>query len=172
MYFDNFPSVEYTNIDNGDPKTVTNLLRRISVRDPVKSNAIIMNKHNVRDGETPESLAFDFYGDSKLHWIILSINDIYDRYHQWPMNTRQFFAFVNDKYEDPNGTHHYEITQASGDTTVKINIGQDNSLHPTATIVTNYEYEEAEQDKKRQINIIQPAQIGRFVSQFNLLMEK
>ena len=88
------------------------------------------------------------------------------------MNHRQFLAFVNDKYDDPNGTHHYEVTQASGDTTTKINIGQDNSAHASATVVTNYEHEEAEQDKKRQIKILQRDQIGQFVSQFNLLMGK
>ena len=79
---------------------------------------------------------------------------------------------VNDKYEDPNGTHHYEIAQTSGDTTVKINIGQDNSGHAGATVVTNYEYEETEQDNKRQIKILQRGNVGQFVSQFNFLMEK
>jgi len=172
MYFDNFPSVEYTNIDNGDPKTVTNLLRRISVRDPVKSNAIIMNKHNVRDGETPESLAFDYYGDASLHWVILLTNNIYDRYHQWPKNTRQFLAYVNDKYTDPNGLHHYEIDQSSGDTTVKINIGTDKTSHAAATTVTNIEYEESEQDKKRRIRLLDPGYVSVFVSSYLQLIKE
>ena len=172
MYFQKFPVVLYTNTENGDPKLVTHLLKRVGVREPIKTNGPIFSKYIVRGGETPESLAFDFYGDAELHWVILLFNDIYDRYHQWPMNHRQFLACVTEKYDDPNGTHHYELTQASGDTTTKINIGQDNSAHASATVVTNYEHEEAEQDKKRQIKILQRDQIGQFVSQFNLLMGK
>ena len=47
------------------------------------------------------------------------INDITDRYHQWPMRYSQFLQYVNDKYDDVNAVHHYEVTQSSGDTTTK-----------------------------------------------------
>ena len=57
-----------------------------------------------------------------LHWVILLVNDIYDRYHQWPMNVNQFQSYITDKYDDVNAVHHYEISQKSGDTTEKINI--------------------------------------------------
>ena len=50
------------------------------------------------------------------------MNNITDRYHEWPLTTPQFLSFVNEKYSDPNGTHHYEISQTSGDTTVKIEV--------------------------------------------------
>ena len=41
------------------------------------------------------------------------VNDITDRYHQWPMRYSQFLQYVNDKYDDVNAVHHYEITQTS-----------------------------------------------------------
>ena len=172
MYFENFPLVNYTNIKNGDPKLVTNMLKRIAVREPIKNNAILFTKYTVKNGETPENLAFEIYDDANLHWVILLTNDIYDRYHQWPMSTRQFQAYINDKYTDPNDTHHYEIPQASGDTTVKVNIGQDNTDHPTATIVTNVEYEETEQDKKRRIKLLEPGYVSVFVSSYKQLIKE
>ena len=58
----------------------------------------------------------------------------------------------------------------SGDTTIKIDIGTDNTDYPTASIVTNYEYEEDLQDKKRKIRLLDPAYIEPFVAEYEKLM--
>ena len=124
------------------------------------------------DGETPEILASKLYNDPELHWIILLLNDITDRYHQWPQNTNQFIAYINDKYSNVDATHHYEISQVSGDTTIKIDIGTDNTEHSGASVVTNYEYEEDLQDEKRKIRLLDPAYVGSFVGEFRALMKE
>ena len=98
------------------------------------------------------------------------VNDISDRYHGWPMTTPQFLDYINEKYTDVNATHHYEIEQSSGDSTVKINIGSDNTDYPAATIITNYEYEESEQDKRRQIRLLDPRFVQDFIDEFESLM--
>jgi hypothetical protein len=162
MYFAKFPRIQYTNTANGNPVTVTNILKRISARQALKENSTILEKYLIRGSETPESLAFDLYGDAELHWVILLVNDIYDRYHQWPMNVNQFQAYLASKYDNPDGVHHYEIAQSSGDTNVTINIGSDNSDYPSATLVTNFEFEEKLQDERRAISIL----AGNFISQF------
>ena len=162
MYFEKFPRIQYTNTANGNPVTVTNILKRISARQALKENITILEKYLIRGSETPESLAFDLYGDAELHWVILLVNDIYDRYHQWPMNVNQFQAYLASKYDNPDGVHHYEIAQSSGDTNVTINIGSDNSDYPSATLVTNFEFEEKLQDERRSISIL----AGNFISQF------
>lgn len=172
MYFDSFPKVRYTNIKGVKPKIVTNLLRRVGVRDAIKTNAVTYTKYIVKNGETPESVAFNFYGDANLHYVILLVNDIYDRYHQWPLHSRQFQSYMNNKYADGNGLHHYEISQTSGDTTVKINIGSDNTDYPAATAVSNLEHEEAEQDTKRIIKILNPAYVPQFIAEYKFLLGK
>ena len=129
------------------------------------------NQHDdVKEGETPEMLADKLYGDSNLHWIIMYVNNITDRYHQWPLSTPQFLAFINDKYSNPDGTHHYEITQTSGDTTVTIDIGSDNTSHAGATLITNREYEEDRQDTLRSIRLLDQAYVDQFVEEFETLM--
>ena len=150
MYFNFFPTVDYVNVGQSNSKTVTNILKRAAIREVIKNNLAIYTKYIIKSGETPESVAFNVYGDAELHWVILLTNDIYDRYHQWPMNVNQFLAYVNEKYTNPNATHHYEISQSSGDTSVKIDIGSDNTGYPSATAVTNFEYEESRQDALRQ----------------------
>ena len=148
------------------------MLKRVAVRSKVKTNTALYDTYDIKEGETPEMLADVLYNDSELHWTILLLNDITDRYHQWPKNTNQFLAYVNDKYSNVDATHHYEISQVSGDTKIKIDIGTDNTDYPTASIVTNAEYEEALQDKKRKIRLIDPSYIDGFVSEYEKLMKE
>ena len=170
MYFENFPLIPYDSVGNGNFKLVTNLLKRVAVRSKVKINASYYDTYDVKEGETPEMIADKLYDDPELHWIILLLNDITDRYHQWPKNQNQFLAYVNDKYSNIDSTHHYEISQVSGDTTIKIDIGTDNTDYPAASIVTNFEHEEDLQDKKRKIRLLDPSYVEDFVAEFEKLM--
>ena len=170
MYFVNFPLIPYDSVGNGQFKIVTNLLKRVAVRSKVKTNTALYDTYDVKEGESPEIIAHKLYDDPELHWVILLLNDITDRYHQWPKNQNQFLAYVNDKYSDVDATHHYEISQVSGDTTIKIDIGTVNTDYPTASIVTNYEYEEDLQDKKRKVRLLDRAYIEDFVAEYELLM--
>ena len=172
MYFSKFPLIIYDSVGNGEFKIVTNLLRRVAIRSKVKANTLFFDTYDVKEGETPEMVAHKLYGDPELHWVVLLVNNVTERYHQWPKNTNQFLAYINDKYSNVDATHHYEISQVSGDTTIKIDIGTDNTGHSGATAITNFEYEEALEDKKRSIRLLDPAYIGPFVAEFESLMEE
>ena len=65
---------------------------------------------------------------------------------------------ITEKYDNPDGVHHYEISQESGDTTKKIEVYNpelltdagavsDSTAYSSATTVTNREYEEQQQDQ-------------------------
>ena len=58
---------------------------------------MLFDTYNVKSGETPESIADKLYDDSQLHWIILLVNEVTDRYHDWPLSERQFNSFLNEK---------------------------------------------------------------------------
>ena len=165
MYFETFPFIQYDSLGDGNPKEVKNLLRRVKVRSDIRSNSSLFDTYYVREGETPEMIADRLYDNVNLHWVVLLFNDITDRYHQWPMSQPQFQAYVNDKYTNPSGIHHYEIAQTSGDTTIKIEVN-DLTTYPTATAITNLEYEEREQDKKRSIKLLNPRFVPDFVDEF------
>ena len=129
MYFANFPLIPYDSVGDNQFKMVTNLLKRVAVRTKVRTNTLLFDTYDVKEGETPESIADKLYDSSQYHWVVLFVNNITDRYHQWPMTTPQFRQYLNDKYTNPDGTHHFEIVQKSGDTTVKIDVG---------TVATDY----------------------------------
>ena len=177
MYFESFPKIFYDSVGQGNPKVVTNLLRRVAIRAKVKTNTMLYDTYDVKSGETPEIIADKLYKDPELHWIVMLVNDITDRYHQWPMKEQQFNTYINEKYDNPDGVHHYEISQSSGDTSTKIEVYANEALYTgdtdfynSATIVTNREYEEREQDKKRQIRLLDPRYVDEFVDEFEGLI--
>ena len=174
MYFRSFPIIPYDSVGDLQFKDVTNLLRRVGLRAKLKSNTSLYDTYDVKEGETPEMIAFKLYGDSELHWIVLMINDITDRYHQWPMNFSQFNEYLNDKYSNPDGIHHYETTQTSGDTKVKIEVinDVDEDAYTGLTPITNREYEESEQDAKRSIRLLDPSFVDQFVDEYKKLISE
>ena len=173
MYFGSFPLIVYDSVGDGNFKIVTNLLKRVAMRSKVKANTLIFDTYDVKEGETPEMIADKLYDDPELHWVILYVNNITDRYHQWPMSYGQFNSFLNEKYSNPDGIHHYEISQTSGDTSIKIDIGTDTTGYSEAdlTTVTNREFEEERQDTLRSIRLLDFAYVDQFVLEFRNLME-
>ena len=172
MYFANFPLIVYDSVGDGNFKIVTNLLKRVAMRTKVRTNTLLYDTYDVKEGETPEMIADKLYDDPELHWVILFVNNITDRYHQWPMNFGQFNTFIADKYSNVDAVHHYEISQTSGDTSVKIDIGTDTTGYSEAdlTTITNREFEEERQDTLRQIRLLDRSYIEQFVQEFETLM--
>ena len=163
MYFRHFPKVLVKPDEYKSPILMTDLTRRIRFLDFVKNNYVVFDFYDLKDGETPEYIAHEYYGDVNLHWIVLLSNNIIDIYHDWPKKVTDFETYVKEKYDDPYGTHHWEIPQESGDETKVISIPNDtaNTIPSNATEVTNFEYEERLDNEKRRIRLVQP----RFVSQ-------
>jgi len=172
MYFANFPLIVYDSVGDGNFKIVTNLLKRVAMRTKVRTNTLLFDTYDVKEGETPEMIADKLYDDPELHWVVLFVNNITDRYHQWPMNFGQFNTFIADKYSNIDAVHHYEVSQTSGDTSVKIDIGTDTTGYSEAdlTTITNREFEEERQDTLRQIRLLDRSYIEQFVQEFETLM--
>ena len=170
MYFGNFPLILYDAKGTGDFRIATNMLKRVGLRTKVRTNTLLYDTYDVKEGERPEDIAFKLYGDAEYHWVVLFANNITDRYHDWPMSTPQFLEFINEKYADPNALHHYEIPHTSGDTSIKIDIGTDNTDYPSATAITNFEFEQDRQETIRRIRLLDPAYINQLVGEFEFLM--
>jgi hypothetical protein len=174
MYFNKFGKIQY-GFDKENFKIVTDVMKRVKVRDKIINELSLYDKYDVKSGDTPESIAFKHFGDVNLHWVILLTNNITDRYYDWPMSEQEFELFIKDKYSNPDGIHHYEITQSSGkqtgngpdDYTHKLEV---NSTTSGAQSVSNREYESRLQDNKRIIKLLNPTVLQSFISEFNDLI--
>ena len=165
-YFEKFPKIYYDANADGKYKVMTDIISRVKLVDSVKENILNFDYYNVKDGETPEMIAHKYYDDPELHWTILVVNDVIDYYTQWPMSVQKFEEFIKDKYTNPQGIHHYEISQTSGNTELVIDVGMNTTDYPSATAISNYTYEDRLQEQRRQIRLIQPQYMGGFVKEF------
>ena len=171
-YFSSFPKIYYDAAGNGNYKLVTNLLRLVQIKEGLKESAALFDLYDITGEETPESVAEQFYGNQKYYWVILLFNNIKDRFYDWPLSQEQFETYINDKYTNVNGIHHYEVAQDSGPTTSFDNshMIQVNSTTSGATAVTNYDYELRLQQKKGRIKLIKSEFLDLITDEFRTLI--
>ena len=178
-YFNYFPLMAYDVKGDRNYKLVPDIIKRVKIRSAVKSGALLFDKYDVKYGERPEDIAFKYYDDAELHWVVLLTNNITDRYYEWPMTQPQFQEYIEDKYGLANidAVHHYEITQASGRSSGQgagdySHLVECNSDEDGATSVSNRDYEQRLQDKYRQIRLLEPRFISSFVEEFFALVAR
>ena len=166
-YFSNFPLIDYDPIGFKNVKTIKDILTRVKVKDSIKNDHAVFEKYDIKDGETPESVANAVYGSPELHWVILMFNNITNPFFEWPLSSRVFEKYIQNKYTNPYEIHHYEIPQSSGSDTIKIKVS---STVVGSTAINNYDYEAGLNDEKKQIKILQSRYLGQFVGEFHLQM--
>jgi len=169
-YFTYFPQIYYDAVQDGttNPVLVTNILRRVKVKDAIKDDVALFDRHRVKAGESPEMVSSRFYGTVDYYWVVLLMNNIKDRFYEWPLSERDFESFVNEKYSNPLATRHFEISQSSGKTSSidYSHLIEVNSTTPGATAVSFYEYERRRQDNLSLIKILKPDFVSAFVEEF------
>ena len=177
-YFNEFPVIDY-NLSgvNGNTKKITDIWRRVKVRSKIANNVTLFDKLDVPEGDKPEDIAYKAYGDADYFWVVCLMNNIVNRYYDWPLDEYNFQRYVEDKYSNPDGIHHYEITQLSGkqtsdgpsDYSHKLEVNSDTA---GAQSVSNIEYERRLQDQKRQIQLLRPEFLDEFIEEFKQLINQ
>ena len=174
-YFNRFPLMAYDVKGNNKYKLLPNILKRVKLRSGLRSGAFLFDKYDVKDGERPEDVAYKYFGDAQLHWVILMTNNITDRFYQWPLSQPQFQEHIIDKYGAGNedAVHHYEKPQDSGPTSSRdfSHMVECNEDDVNPSIITNRDYEYRLQDEYRQIRLLDPQFIGTFVEEFENLIK-
>ena len=170
MYFQPFPKINYDPTGSGYTTEIQDITTRVAVKKWVRDKAAAFALYDVPNGATPDMVAFFLYDDAEYHWVVLLFNETIDSYYGWPLGKQDFDRYIAEKYVDPNTVHHYEISQTSGNTRIKIKV---ESTVPGATAVTNLEYEADLNEQKMQIRVLKPQYLNQFVREFtDLVREK
>jgi len=197
QYFNSLPKIRY--VDQNNVTTVyTNLMARASVIPSVLNNALVYYSYDVQDGDTPEIIAYKYYGDVNRFWIVLYCNQLNDPQWDWPLSSNKFQKYILNKYNtgNLNSTHHYErittktnintntttvdtetISQEvynslQSNTTTTYTLGSETiTVNVVKSVVTNYEYENSLNESKRNIKILNKAYADKLESQFLELMK-
>ena len=192
-YIRQLPNLDYPSLANErtsayDYQIVKNIFKRAILRDDIFNEVTAFTKYSVQGDERPDQVAFDFYRDSALDWVILTTNNIVHVRDEWPMGNQDFLTYINAKYtsEQLSNIHHYEtklIRDSNGKLiqpeglTVPANHSitfLDNGSLRTESQLTSFTYFDHESnlnDKKREISILRPGYLSVFLENFEEIME-
>jgi len=178
---------DLTNSSNKSLKLVSNLFVRTRFLPSIENESTVFYKYQISDGDTPEILASKYYGNSNRHWIILLANNITDPTYDWPLTYTNFSSYVENKYGSiataKTTYHHYEkvvtktdsVTEtitvnkyeldyntyanlaSSSTETINLKDGNTVQIVTTKNAVSYYDYEEEQNEAKREIKIINAA---------------
>jgi len=181
-YFNRLPDFEYVSrlpdAQISDYITVKNLFKKGKLREDIFQNLTFFTKYQIQGNDRPDNVAFEVYKDSSLDWLVLTCNNIINIQTEWPLPQQQFDNYLLDKYGDYNtlynGIHHHETVEVKNsqdivivpaglqvesnysvsyyDFITELQVTRNNIVEP----VTNYQYEEIQEDKKRNIFLLKP----------------
>lgn len=162
MLFSMYPRLLVNTITPNTSTVVTDIFRRISMN-RFKSNLVFLQTITVPDGFTIEQVSDKFYKNPEYHWVIMIINDIVDIRKEWPMSNQDLIRFVKKKYGENQiyQTHHYQTTDGND---IIVDYDAVDLANGLIEEISNFDYEERLNNKKREIKILEPKYLGEFVS--------
>ena len=97
--FDRLNNIKYDINLNGQSREVKNIFKYSYVMQEYrKQSAFYFRSYSSATTETPEKIAYNYYKDSKLSWIDLLVNDIKDRYSEWPRTETELVNSIKKTY--------------------------------------------------------------------------
>ena len=192
-YFRQIPNLDYPSLRNDrnsvyDYQIVKNIFKRAVIRDDIFDEITAFTKYSVVGDERPDQVAYQFYNDSGLDWVILATNNIIHVRDEWPMGNQDFLTYLNAKYTEAelSNIHHYEtkIIRDSSGTLIQpegktvpagytVNFLDNGNLRTESKIksFSFLQHETNLNDSKRDINILKPEFLGLFLENFADIME-
>ena len=195
-YFRQIPNFEYISRinerkSNNDYLTVKNLFRRGVIREDIFAHFMTFTKYKIIGDERPDEIAYKFYNDEDLDWVILAANNIVHVRDEWPLTQWNFHNYLMNKYGSEahlDNIKHYE-TEEIKDTKGKIHVPKgkivdadfsftflDSGTNRVTTVspikaITYRTYEEKLQDDKRNINILERKYISQIIDDVETVLD-
>lgn len=91
-YFKNFPLIRYND------KTLRNIMLKSSFIGGLNLGDTAFYTYEVKDGERPTVVAFNYYGSIDYVWLVFLSNQINDPYFDWPLSSEELNAHIIKKY--------------------------------------------------------------------------
>ena len=113
-YFYNFPKINYFN------KEARNIVLKAAIIKQVLNSVDSFFPYIIKEYERPDIIAFTYYNDENLDWLVYFSNQITDPYYDWPLFGDDFEKYVAKKYnmtiyETMSTIDHYEYTGITGE---------------------------------------------------------
>lgn len=180
-YFRNIPLVQYQG------KYARNVILRAKFIDSVIQNYYAFYPYVIKDGQTAEQIAYDYYGDCDLDWLVWFSNQVVDPYYEWPMKQDLLDTYIDKKYGDfvtaVETVHHYVYNKSVEPSDPNQNYIDDFKMTPETysfldTIeksywkpVTCYDYEFQLNESKRTIQLVDNDLLDQILREISEVMK-
>ena len=77
--------------------TITNITQRAKIAERLRQHTAILHDYVIGEGERPDTVAQNVYGDVKYTWVVLLVNNIMSLY-DWPMTNEEFELYIIGRY--------------------------------------------------------------------------
>ena len=210
-YFRELPNIAYQSPllhknSSRDFLLIKNIFRRTKLYDFLESNVTLLNTFTIGDGDRPDTIAEELYGDATLDYIVVLVAGITNITNEWPLQDYQVYDYALEKYgseAEMNAIRYHETLEIIDDQNRQIvppNLIVDADFKIDGTVnkfpsstrytlkaltgnrqlddkdeftvatdniaraVTNLEYEYTENEKKREINVLNRGYIQLFIN--------
>ena len=210
-YFRELPDIAYQSPllhknSSRDFLLIKNIFRRTKLYDFLESNVTLLNNFTIGDGDRPDTIAEELYGDATLDYIVVLVAGITNITNEWPLQDYQVYDYALEKYgseTEMNAIRYHETLEIIDDQNRQIvppNLIVDADFKIDGTVnkfpsstrytlkaltgnrqlddkdeftvatdniaraVTNLEYEYTENEKKREINVLNRGYIQLFIN--------
>lgn len=167
MFFKAHGTIPYNMF--GNEYEMTDLTKSTLTIDKTLSSLISVSVNS----RTPEEMADDIYGNPKLYWTILLVNNIIDPFIDWHMPDDQLEEYCKRIYGDDMLKIRYFINTITreifaDESATRYYYMMDNNIVLPEDIeyVRNYDYEILKNENKKTVSVIPKEYIARFVEDF------
>lgn len=158
MFFQKFPSTLF-DITKIDSVVITDFIRAVKIDQRLKDDDIFYDFYEAQDDEMPEVISHKFYKTTQYHWVIMLVNEKFDPWNDFPKSEQTLIKAAAEKYADINAVHHYQDA-----------LGNIVDAFSDGIPITNIEYEQQENEKKRTVKILKRNVLDAFVEQYETLV--
>lgn len=109
FYFSEYPTANYDLKKNGKKTLVSNITVRFKIAELLRLKSAVIYNYTIQDGDKPDIIAYKYYEDATLDWLIFLQNNIIDPVWEWPLDQPSFERYIRKKYgsfESALATHH------------------------------------------------------------------
>ena len=192
-YFRQLPNLDYPSLANDrtsayDYNQVKNIFKRAVLREDVINSYFQFNQYLIEGDDRPDNVASKVYGDANLDWVVLTTNNVINVRDEWPMSQNDLQNYLTNKYTtaELSYVHHYEtlkiidadekliqpkgITVEEGHSITFVDRGVSRTESKIEAI-TYLQHEINLNDKKREINVLQPRYVELYLRDMADIMQ-
>ncbi len=192
-YFRQLPNLDYPSLANDrtsayDYNQVKNIFKRAVLREDIIDSYFQFEQYLIEGDDRPDNVASKVYGDANLDWVVLTTNNVINVRDEWPMSQNDLQNYLTNKYTttELSYVHHYEtlkivdssqkliqpkgITVEEGHSITFIDRGVSKTESKIESI-TYLQHEINLNDKKREINVLQPRYVELYLRDMADIMQ-